>query len=147
MQLHTPELTEEDEALNWATLSKIFIPPPRHCVRTKGSALTFTDRVHSSDGSASFASVHVRIRSRTHALMHWHISQHASEEGWMRGGRRNDSEADNKVKDGGECDRVDVNPCEASRIREKADLNRTVGDHMEVFCGIFSAAFQADARR
>lgn len=44
-----------------------FIPPPQHGVRTKGSALTFTDRVHSSDGSASFASVHVRMHSHTAA--------------------------------------------------------------------------------
>lgn len=42
-----------------------FIPAPHHCVGTKGSALTFTDRVHSSDASASFASVHVRIQSHT----------------------------------------------------------------------------------
>lgn len=41
-----------------------------------------------------------------HALMHWHISQHASEKGWMRGGRVEKGVkrrmTDNKVKDGGE---------------------------------------------
>lgn len=42
-----------------------FILPLQHCVRTKGSALTFTARVHSSDGSASLASVHVRTQSHT----------------------------------------------------------------------------------
>ncbi len=46
-------------------LKPVFIPPPHHCVMTKGSALTLTDRVHRSDDSASFASVHIRTQSHT----------------------------------------------------------------------------------
>lgn len=46
-------------------LQTSFIPLPQHFVRTKGSALTFMDRVHRSDGSASFASVHVTMQSHT----------------------------------------------------------------------------------
>lgn len=46
-------------------LQTSFIPLPQHFVRTKGSALTFMDRVHRSDGSASFASVHVTTENHT----------------------------------------------------------------------------------
>lgn len=63
-----------------------FIPPPPHCVRTKGSALTFTDRVHSSDGSASFASVHVRMHSHTAATCPYALAQFPACS--RKGGRR-----------------------------------------------------------
>lgn len=77
-----------------------FLPPPQHCVRTKGSALTFTDRVHSSDGSASLASVHVRMQSHTvaaataatcpYALAHFPACFREGGRGWteMREGLR-----------------------------------------------------------
>lgn len=63
-----------------------FIPPPQHCVRTKGSALTFMDRVHSSDGSASFASVHVRMHSHTAATCPYALAHFPA--CFRKGGRR-----------------------------------------------------------
>lgn len=81
--------------------------PPHHCVRTKGSALTFMDRVHSSDGSASFAPVHIRIQNHTvaaaaspYALAHFPAY---FREGGRRGvtrDERKERRVENGVKDG-----------------------------------------------